>query len=183
MSDQWDVIAKPDNDTGVGDVIQKSEVPPGHDEVIIALANEVKRYVGRRPTMMPFQPDLAAEWWVIMQERCRKGLPPKGEYPQLLSVPTKYKEDPKKRWDYPYRQRLQQNLRKFLRLPDAQQRLIVAAQEDGIYWRGEDTETRHKALDNRTMFENIIAETEKMRENPEQYKKKANILRKAFLAR
>lgn len=60
--------------------------------------------------------------------------------------------DPYSVW--PYADRVTRLLCKFITLSQNYQEYIVAAQEDGIHWRGEDFD----------MFQRIVEEKEKMRE-------------------
>ena len=58
------------------------------------------------------------------------------------------------RTEYPYHERLTQTLWAYLRAPEDMRRLVIAAREDGHWWRGE---PREALLD-------IMARTEHMRE-------------------
>jgi hypothetical protein len=58
-----------------------------------------------------------------------------------------------KSWVWAYAERIKYLLRKYLMAPLELQQLVVAAREDGIYWRGDDY----------PFFIIVIDETEKMR--------------------
>ena len=59
-----------------------------------------------------------------------------------------------KSWQWPYADRVKHLLHKYLVAPLDLQQLVVAAREDGIYWRGDDY----------LFFVCVIDETEKMRD-------------------
>jgi len=109
---------------------------------------------------MPPAPTDAARWWIDMQE---KPAPHEAPHRHPVAASNGRDEKPKYRWITPYTDRLRDNLRIFLTLTHEQHRLIIAAREDDIYWRGDDVEHRNKYLDGRTAFENVIYETERMR--------------------
>lgn len=106
------------------------------------------------PSGMPQGPKDAARWWIGIQE------PPKDtEEPREIR-----KGGETVGFRFPYIERLMNNLRRFIELDHDKQRLILAAREDRIYWRGDDCETRLEALDGMTPFELVISETERARE-------------------
>ena len=102
--------------------------------------------VEERPEKMRCTPRDAARWWitVVMQRH------------QPCEAPEKHcvRGGDGYRWDWPYQRRVVDCLKLFLTLPRDFQSYIVAAAEDGIYWRG----------DSRRMFYEIVSETERMRE-------------------
>lgn len=98
------------------------------------------------PEMMPKVLADAARWWITMQE------PPL--MPFELPRQARVVGDDSQRWEFPYIRRLCITLSAFLRQTSQQQRIIVAAREDGIRWRGEDAE--HFAL--------VIAEMERQQQ-------------------
>jgi len=119
---------------------------------------KVWKLKGKRwPHGMP--PDCfdAAVWWIGRQES-RKYWEKQTKTP----IPVKHGEPEKYRIVDNYADRVVTNLRKFLHLPNDQQRFIIAAWEDGLFWRGEDTETPMPQFDGRTLFENILHERERM---------------------
>lgn len=87
-----------------------------------------------RAAVMPPQPEDAARWWLKTQK-------PHQDY----EAPFK-----KNNWMWPYADRVTYTLKKFLRLSDEFQRLIVDAAHEGIFWRGDDqgafTSIVHEAL-------------------------------------
>ena len=83
------------------------------------------------PRMMNRNFEAAARWWADeMQEPWNQAT----EMPRLANVQG---NSDKQRWISPYQDRVVLCLRTFLSLPDAKQRIIVAAREDGFWWRGE----------------------------------------------
>ena len=83
------------------------------------------------PRMMDNGIQAAARWWVDeMQEPWNRAT----EMPRLTSVQG---NSDKQRWISPYQDRVVQCLRIFLLLPEARQRIVVAARQDGFWWRGE----------------------------------------------
>ena len=128
------------------------------DEQLTDILKVWKMKGKRWPNRMPPDTHDAAVWWMGMQEPRKTW-----EKATKIQIPTKHGEPEKYRIEDNYAVRVCTNLRIYLHLPADKQRLIIAAHEDGIFWRGEDTETRHPQLGDRTLFENIIAETEHMR--------------------
>ena len=96
------------------------------------------------PVAMPDEPQAAAEWflWLIADQR------PGEQQRQHMNRDGKYY------WRWPYADRARGMLHTFLRGDADLQRLVIAAREDEIFWRGEDY---------RTLL-SIINETEAMRE-------------------
>ena len=99
----------------------------------------------RWPERMPVEPDRAVDWFLRLVEPHHKT-----ESPGYL--PSRFKQ--RNTWQWPYRERIMYQLRKYLAAPQELQQLIVAAREDKIYWRGDDYPS----------FVCVIDETEKMRE-------------------
>jgi len=135
-----------------------SQTPP--PTTLDVLTEIISDHTGRRPQAMPPAPTDAARWWIDMQE---KPAPHEAPHRHPVAASNGRDEKPKYRWITPYTDRLRDNLRIFLTLTHEQHRLIIAAREDDIYWRGDDVEHRNKYLDGRTAFENVIYETERMR--------------------
>jgi hypothetical protein len=135
-----------------------SNRPPLAEEV---LANFLRSWLlagNRMPYLAPSQPADAAEWWMAMQEP-----PESGETPYRRG----------QGWHTPYHDRLIYTLRKFLVLPDDDQRFVVAAVEDRTWWRGEDM----------GMFRRIVDETERCRqEGQAEYRAKAVAMITRFLS-
>lgn len=112
----------------------------------------------RWPAAMPRDYVQAAHWWLKMQE------PPDERFEKPREMPIMGKGDSATRMEYPYIRRVCATLRKFLMSTEAEQRIIVAAREDGIYRRGEDG----------YHFPLVIREVELQRElGPEEYRKQA----------
>ena len=87
---------------------------------------------------------LVDEWWLNMME------PPQPEETPR-QVPLNSGEG--SRWVCPYHSRILYTLSIFLRLSVSDQRIVVAAREDGIFWRG----------DTIKFFMLVIDETQRMR--------------------
>lgn len=97
------------------------------------------------PEFMPPSPHDAATWWIDMQEK-----PSQQDRPHKVSVVG----DDGFRWICPYHLRISYTLRKFLfAMKEAEQRIIMAAREDGVFWRGDDM----------YFFMLVIDETQRMR--------------------
>jgi len=128
------------------------------EEQLEDILKSYKLHGGIWPNTMPPVPWDAAMWWIGRQEP-RK---PYEKTQRILVVDHKEKTERYRIAD-PYTDHMTITLRKFLRLPAPEQRIILAAWEDGIFWRGEDTEHRWPQFNGRTLFENIIHETEIMR--------------------
>jgi hypothetical protein len=65
--------------------------------------------------------------------------------------------------------------KKFLSLPKKHRDFIIAAKEDGIEWKGEDTYRKLPQLDNLTHFEHLVREYGRMQDmGPAKYKILAN---------
>lgn len=96
-----------------------------------------------------------------MPEEHRQGMPPgpldcaRWLRSHVLEAPQRItRRDGSEAWRWPYLDRCLVLARRFLRLPAAEQRTILAAREDGIAWRGDDLET----------FMRIVGEHYRMRE-------------------
>lgn len=90
-------------------------------------------------------------------------------------APPKHSDSPRQRagrWTWPYADNTLRYAGQLLAAEPDMQRLILAAAEDGIWWRGDDRE----------MFQRIIGETLKMREDPEKYKREASQRMKATIS-
>lgn len=137
-------------------ITEPTPKPAAHELADIVRAHAMRR--GRLPDGMPVQATDAADWWMARQDQARQD-----ETPRKASVPNKRGDTQERhRWITPYNERVTHTLRKFLRIPHTEQRLILAAAEDEIYWRGEDTHHRYPQLEGRTLFEDIIFGFEKM---------------------
>jgi len=110
----------------------------------------------RWPDGMPVAPSDAARWWIDLQEPAGTG-----DTPYHVQMRGK---DAGTAMFFPYIERMVHNLRVFLTSDKHLQELVVAAREDGIFWRG-------GPLDR---FAAVIEETERMRKvGIEQYRREA----------
>jgi hypothetical protein len=111
------------------------------------------------PPAFPPGPRDAAHFWITRQEPARDN-----EKPHQVPVASTRQGQDTQRWVTPYNLRLTQSLQSFLTHKPDQQRYILAAIEDGHVYRGEDNRTPHDCFDGRTLFQNIVHETERMQE-------------------
>lgn len=123
---------------------QKQDRPEQIEEVLVKIILEHIRYRGRLPSFLPENEYAVANWWQDMQEK-----PTALDKPHKVSVPGKDEY----RWESPYIRRLSQTLTKFLSLNENDQRLIIAAKEEGVYWRGDEI----------NFFMKVVSETQRMR--------------------
>jgi len=94
---------------------------------------------------MPTHAETAVAWFLNLVEPEHRT-----ERPQQVSGRGKQASS----WRWPYAERVQYLMRVYLGAPIELQQLVVAAREDGIFWRGDDY----------VFFVRVIDETEKMRE-------------------
>ena len=148
-------------DSGIGEVMAAEMVPPNPVEEVARVLAAMKLSRRAWPAMFPDTPIDAAKFWISKQEPCgvREG-------PEKVIVPKKKwnEEDVHYRFEYPYIERMKANLRVFMKEPSDSQRYILAAIEDGIKYRGDDNQFKYKQLDGLTLFQNIVKETERMRD-------------------
>jgi len=112
--------------------------PPLVEDELNAVIAEFTKH-SPLPNCIPKPLESIAAWWMNIVE------PPKGdERPYRISAG---------RWICPYHNRVRYLLRKFLHLSEPDRRLILAAREENIFWRGED----------RAFFETTITYYGKMR--------------------
>lgn len=83
------------------------------------------------PAMMPKELDAAAHWWVWMQE------PANPRFDKAHQEPLQGKLETEYTWRFPYIDRLRFTLNAFLKLSKKRQTRVVAAREEGFWWRGE----------------------------------------------
>lgn len=123
---------------------QQSTRPPLTVDVLTLVAEECLHESKPRHESVPRNAPALARWWIHQQEPPHTFL----DRPQSRS-----KRDGGNYWVTPYTDRISHALRKFMQLDADFQGWIVAAREDGIFWRGEDRDQFHK----------VIVETEKFR--------------------
>jgi len=87
-------------------------------------------------------------WWLNLIEQQKSY-----EKPRKVSSNSSKPDKPVFHWVWPYAEKVKNLLIKYLQSDKKLQKLIQAAREDKIYWRGDDFD----------MFVNIINETELMR--------------------
>ena len=126
------------------DRIDTGDRPPTIEESL-CLVISARMARGGLPSEMPLVPIEAAGWWMTMQEK-------PGSFDSPRRVPLMGGDG--YRWECPYHRRLEYTLRKFMDMPPKDRRVIVAAREDGVYWRGDDMR----------FFVSLIGETTRMRE-------------------
>lgn len=107
---------------------------PNVENVRQAVHDTLQRYLEVRqqtilPDPMPPNIGSAVEWWVKTMQA------PQGRHEAPHHAPVVGGRG--SRWEYAYQTRVVDNLRRFLRLPRKDRDMIVAAREDGVYWRGE----------------------------------------------
>lgn len=100
--------------------------PTLHD-VDVALAQVIEE-VGRRPAGMPYSYADGAKW---LRERVLDRMCPD-------EAPRKHNRGDA--WNWPYLTRCIVHAREFLQMPANHQAAVLAAREDGVFWRGEPIE-------------------------------------------
>lgn len=123
---------------------KSNDRPEQIEEVLAKIVLDHVRFRGRLPSFIPDNEYAVASWWQDMQEK-----PTSLDKPHKVSVPGKDEY----RWESPYVRRLSYTLSKFLSLNENDQRLIIAAKEEDVYWRGDDID----------FFMNLVSETQRMR--------------------
>lgn len=125
-----------------------STPPPPPEAALVSLLT------GSIPELMPMRPADAARWWLQRQEA------------QTFSEYPNYNTDKNGEgsWKCPFNDRVSFTLAKFLSMRKAEQMFIVDHIEQGYPWRGDEI----------AFYKMVIAETEKFKANPEQYKEIGN---------
>lgn len=125
------------------DKLQQSHKPlaPNPAQVLEQLLIKQKEL----PFCIPQRPIDAAQWWFKMQKP--QGYDEKPQYTQI-QCGEGYS------WKTPYIDRLTHNLRMFLRFTTPQQKYIVAAREDDVWWNGDQVK----------FFEDLVEETALMKD-------------------
>lgn len=116
-----------------------SDPEPGVREAVMRWQRERLPW----PSDVP-QGERLASWWSSMQEPYEPALERPRQVPVLGG--DEY------RTEYPYHDRMRETLWRYLCAPQSLRRLVVAAREDGHWWRGEDA----------AMLLGIMAERERM---------------------
>ena len=115
----------------------------------------------RWPQMMPRDLDEAARWWVWMQEPAD----PRFEAMQLR--PLQGKEETEMSMAFPYIERLRNTLTAFLGMNHTKQTRVVAARQEGFWWRGESEDVWWKNKDGKServwSFEVVLREYARQR--------------------
>lgn len=138
--------------------------PPLAVDVLTIVAEEVLQSSTGSHESVPRVAPTLARWWMHQQE------PP---HPFMDRPQSRSRRDGGTYWLTPYADRIAHTLREFMRLNADFQGWIVAAREDGIFWRGEDRE----------QFRRLIIETEKFnRLCRDEYVKEAKSQMKIALA-
>lgn len=135
-------------------IIEAREVPepivsgPPKVEAVLAAVGRLwlgSDYTHRAYSEIPRNPDDLATWWVRHQAP-----------PHAIDRPTQHtkRDGSGTFWKSPYVERMKYTLTKFLVQDKDFQRLIIAAAEDGIFWRG----------DAREFFVSVIVESGKTKQ-------------------
>jgi hypothetical protein len=122
-----------------------TDAPPKVHEVLAGIAAKWLESHSRSDSRIPRNPDELAHWWVDRQS------PPNERFDRPVQQPKL--DGSGMYWKTPYIDRIRSTLIKFLSLDSGFQGLIIAAAEDGIFWRGDSME----------FFFSVISEREKMR--------------------
>lgn len=136
------------------------EVP--EEELVKVMAKWLNKSMRRLPALMPQSLPEAARWWMAMQEPFNK------RYDQPRQVPVFGRTDDSYRIECPYIRRICNTVIIFLRMKPHKQKLVVAAKEDGFWWRGEEEDVWRKGADGKPekvwLFTNVLREYERQRE-------------------
>lgn len=132
------------------------------EELVKVMAKWLNKSMRRLPALMPQSLPEAARWWMAMQEPFDK------RYDQPRQVPVFGRTDDSSRIDYPYTRRICNTIVTFLRMDTHKQQIVVAAREDGYWWRGEDEDLWRKDADGKPekvwLFTTVLREYERQRE-------------------
>ncbi len=145
-----DPLPKSATDCKCGWTASRREAPTSRPPQVESALAAVLRWYTRKhrlPDCMPQEPGDAVRWWIGMQEQPFENV----EKPTQVNVTGK---SGAVRWYSPYVERVVGNLVKFIvELNEKDRRYVVAAQQEGIYWRG----------DPMKFFYKIVEETERLR--------------------
>lgn len=119
--------------------------PPRTVDVLVILAKALVRKISRADDRVPRDPNDLAYWWMKMQS------PPNEQYDKPKEEARKDGTGPY--WKTPYTDRIGFNLVKFVEQDKGFQGLIIAAAEEGFFWRN----------DSRSFFMKLISENDKMK--------------------
>ena len=140
-----------------GQATVTSTPPPTAEAALVSLLTD------SIPDFMPMRPADAARFWLQRQE------------PQTFSEKPHFNidKDGNGSWKCPFNDRVSFTLAKFLSMNKGPQMFIIDHIEQGYSWRGDEI----------AFYKMVIAETDKFRGNPEEYKKIGNVvLRSSFHA-
>ena len=116
-------------------------------ELRMIAANYVARH-GSLPDCVPQATAEAAHWWVYrMQHRAEPH-----EAPQQVAV---IGAKGSLRWMWPYRDRIIATFCKFLYEKEKFRKIIIAAREDGYFWRGDDADFFMRYIEESMKFQEI----------------------------
>ena len=123
--------------------------PPKVEDILAEIASRwlSSNLVRKADQRIPTNPQDLATWWIKNQSQPHERF----DRPRQDS-----KRDGGVFWKTPYIDRVAHTLKVFLTLDKGFQGLIIAAAEDGIFWRG----------DSREFFISLIAEHSEMKNNP-----------------
>ena len=140
---------------------QKSDAPVTSTPPPTAEAGLVTLLTGSVPDFMPMRPVDAAKFWLQRQE------------PQTFSESPTFQTDKNGdgSWKCPFNDRVAFALAKFLSMHRAEQLFIIDHIEQGYPWRGDEI----------SFYKSVIAETDKYRTDPEQYKQVGNAVLRAAI--
>lgn len=134
--------------------------PPRTEEELISFLNNSGQ---KRPANLPSRNIDAAHWWMGIIEQPREH-----ERPREVALPG----GQGMRWVCPYTDRAVYTLRRFMALEDPDQKYIIGARGDDIYWRGDDMK----------FFRGLYEETMNMRDiGREKYIAKAKNVARRFV--
>ena len=148
---------------------EHEETPIGPPRLVDELTKIASAYLTKNyktksnlAARIPAAPIDIAKWWVSIER------PPKDPYENCVE---KQGKNERMSWSCPYIDWCKYTLNSFLSESNEFQDLIIDQHLEGLHWRGE----------RREVFDRVIIEKEKFKENPAEYKKKAFAAMHAFL--
>lgn len=143
-----------------GHTEKATTAPPRTEEELISFLNNSGH---KRPAILPSRNIDAANWWMGIIEQPREQ-----ERPREVALAGGHGT----RWICPYTERAVYTLSKFMSLDDPDQKYIIGARGDNIYWRGDDME----------FFRGLYEETMNMRDiGREKYIARAKNVARKFI--